>query len=147
MQGKRGGGRKKLAHTPEYSSPAQLTLAGFETPFERHLNGDNRWVRLAHAIPWDRILPVYERSFSSTEGRPPINGRVVIGALIIKHMELLSDRATLDHISENVYMQYFLGYSSFTDEVPFTAPLFVTLRKRMTLELTSEINELIASLA
>ena len=147
MQEKRVIGRKKLARTPSYSSPSQLTLAGFETPFERTLNPNNRWVRLAHLIPWDRIVPIYDCCFSSKEGRPPINGRVVIGALIIKHMEMLSDRATLDHISENLYMQYFLGYSSFTNEVPFTAPLFVSLRKRVSPELTNEISELIATLA
>ena len=144
MQEKLGGGRKKLAATPVYRSPAQLTLVGFETPFERRLLKSNRWVRLAHLIPWDRIVPLYDSCFASSEGRPPISGRVVIGALIIKHIESLSDRATLQHISENVYMQYFLGYSSFTDEAPFTAPLFVALRKRMNLELTNQISELIA---
>ncbi len=144
MQENRGGVRKKLAATPVYSSPSQLTLAGFETPFERRLSKNNRWVRLAHLIPWDRIVPLYDRCFASNEGRPPISGRVVIGALMIKHIESLTDRATLQHISENVYMQYFLGYSSFTDEPPFTPPLFVSLRKRMSLELTNKISELIA---
>lgn len=144
MQEKRGGVRKKLAATPAYSSPSQMTLVGFETPFERRLSQNNRWVRLAHVIPWDRIIPLYDRCFGSKEGRPPISGRVVIGALIIKHIEVLSDRGTLEHISENVYMQYFLGYSSFTDEPPFTAPLFVSLRKRMSLELTNQISELVA---
>lgn len=144
MQEKPKASRKKLAATPTYVSPLQLSLEGFETPFERRLLKSNRWVKLATLIPWDRIVPLYDKSFSSTEGRPPINGRVVIGALIIKHIESLTDRATLQHISENVYMQYFLGYSSFTDEPPFTAPLFVALRKRMSLELTNKISELIA---
>ena len=145
MHGKRLEGRKKLARTPCYSSPSQLTIEGFETPFERKLSKHNRWVRLASLIPWDRIIPVYNRCFNTKEGRPPINGRVVIGALIIKHLESFSDRATLHHISENVYMQYFLGYSSFTDEAPFTAPLFVELRKRMSLELTGEISKIIST--
>lgn len=146
MQEKRVTGRKKLARTPSYISPSQLTLVGFETPFERTLNPNNRWVRLAHLIPWDKIIPLYDRCFSSKEGRPPISGRVVIGALIIKHMESFSDRATLEHISENLYMQYFLGYSSFSEEIPFTAPLFVSLRKRVSPELTNQISELISTL-
>lgn len=147
MQRNRLGGSKKLAHTPTYSSPSQLSLFGFETPFERHLNADNRWVRMAHLIPWDKIVSQYDKCFASKEGRPAINGRVVIGALIIKHLENLSDRATLNHISENVYMQYFLGYSSFTDQAPFTAPLFVDLRKRLSLDILSSINEVIAHCA
>jgi hypothetical protein len=135
---------KKLAARPSYVSPNQLTLAGFETPFTQQLNKDNRWIRLSQAIPWDKIVPYYDQLFSSSEGRAPISGRVIIGAMIIKHIEDLTDRATIQHIQENMFMQYFLGYSSFTNEAPFTAPLFVALRKRMSLELTSRISDAIA---
>ncbi len=41
-------------------------------------------------------------------------------------------------------MQYFLGYRSYTDEAPFTAPLFVAIHKCMTLELTNKISDVIA---
>lgn len=144
MQRKTDKRSKKLAERPAYISPNQLTLAGFETPFVQKLNKDNRWVQMAQAIPWDKIVPFYDRLFDSSEGRAPISGRVVIGAMIIKHIEGLTDRATIQHIEENMFMQYFLGYSSFTNEAPFTAPLFVAIRKRMSLELTSKINEAIA---
>ncbi len=144
MHGKQSKGSKKLAATPKYVSPTQLTLAGFETPFDKQLSPGNRWVRLAHSIPWDDIVSVYDKQFSSSEGRPPLSGRIIIGALIIKHLESFTDRATIDHIAENMYMQYFLGYTSFSSEPPFTAPLFVTIRKRLSLELLSQINELVA---
>lgn len=144
MQGKSHKSPKKLAAKPAYVSPNQLTLIGFETPFVNQLNKDNRWVKMAQAIPWDKIVPYYDELFSSSEGRAPISGRVVIGAMIIKHIEDLTDRATILHIQENMFMQYFLGYSSFTNEAPFTAPLFVAIRKRMSLELTAKISEVIA---
>jgi transposase, IS5 family len=144
MQGKSNKSPKKLAAKPLYISPNQLTLAGFETPFVNQLNKDNRWVKMAQAIPWDKIVPFYDQLFSSSEGRAPISGRVIIGAMIIKHIEGLTDRATILHIEENMFMQYFLGYSSFTNEAPFTAPLFVAIRKRMSLELTAKISEVIA---
>lgn len=144
MQGKSHKSPKKLAAKPAYVSPNQLTLAGFETPFVNQLNKDNRWVKMAQAIPWDKIVPYYDQLFSSSEGRAPVSGRVVIGAMIIKHIENLADRATILHIQENMFMQYFLGYSSFTNEAPFTAPLFVAIRKRMSLELTTKISEVIA---
>lgn len=41
-------------------------------------------------------------------------------------------------------MQYFLGYTSFSNEPPFTAPLFVAIRKRLSLELVGQISELVA---
>lgn len=144
MQGKSHKSRRKLAAKPVYVSPNQLTLAGFETPFVNQLNKDNRWVKMAQAIPWDKIVPYYDQLFTSSEGRAPISGRVIIGAMIIKHIEDLTDRATILHIQENMFMQYFLGYSSFTNEAPFTAPLFVAIRKRMSLELTTKISEVIA---
>jgi hypothetical protein len=144
MQGKSNKSPKKLAAKPSYISPNQLTLAGFETPFVNQLNKDNRWVKMAQAIPWDKIVPHYDQLFSSSEGRAPISGRVIIGSMIIKHIEDLTDRATILHIQENMFMQYFLGYSSFTNEAPFTAPLFVAIRKRMSLELTTKISEVIA---
>jgi hypothetical protein len=144
MQRKSHKSPKKLAAKPAYISPNQLTLAGFETPFVNQLSKDNRWVKMAQAIPWDKIVPSYDHLFSSSEGRSPISGRVIIGAMIIKHIEDLTDRATILHIQENMFMQYFLGYSSFTNEAPFTAPLFVAIRKRMSLELTTKISEIIA---
>ena len=61
--------------------------------------------------------------------------------MIIKQIEGLTDRTTIQHIEENMFMQYFLGYSSCTNEAPFTAPLFLAIRKRMSLELTSKTEE------
>ena len=55
MQGYMQRVNKKRAVTPKYVSPKQLSLAGFETPFERTLNPKNRWVVLAHLIPWDEV--------------------------------------------------------------------------------------------
>ncbi|MEA1878454.1 MAG: transposase [Bacteroidota bacterium] len=41
-------------------------------------------------------------------GRPGISPRVVLGALIIKHIEKLDDRGVIAAIQENVYMQFFV---------------------------------------
>ena len=77
---------RKRASTPVYVSPNQLILVGFETPFEQQLTKNNRWVKLNSLIPWDKIVGLYDAQFKSKEGRPAISGRVVLGALIIKHM-------------------------------------------------------------
>jgi len=134
---------KKGASTSKYVSPNQLTIGGFETPFEQHLTSENRWVKLDKLIPWDKIVVPYDRQFKSLEGRPPINGRIVIGAVIIKHMLELSDRETILQIQENVFLQYFLGYSSFTNEAPFSPSLFVEIRERLGIEILSSINDII----
>ncbi len=85
----------------------------------------------------------YDLQFKSLEGRPPISGRIVIGAVIIKHFLGLSDRETVLQIQENPFLQYFLGYSSFTNEAPFVASLFVEIRERLNLEILSGINDII----
>ena len=144
MQTKTSKVSKKCASTPKYISPNQLTLAGFETPFAQKLTSNNRWIKMADAIPWDKIVGHYDNLFKSAEGRPPISGRVILGAMMIKHIESLTDRGTIQHIQENMFMQYFLGYSSFTNEAPFSDTLFVEIRKRLTLELLSKINDIIA---
>lgn len=43
-------------------------------------------------------------------------------------------------------MQYFLGYTSFTNEPPFDASLFIDFRKRLGMDSINSINEKIAEL-
>ena len=66
-----------------------------------------------------------------------------MGAVIIKHLGDLTDRETVAQIRENMFMQYFLGYSSFTNEEPFSASLFVEIRERLSIDLLSKINDVI----
>ena len=147
MQEKMQRGSKKRASTPAFVSPSQLVLVGFETPFSQKLSRANRWVVLAEKIPWDEICNVYTKQVGINHtGRPPISPRIVIGSLIIKHMCNLDDRETVAQIAENMYMQYFLGYSSFDPEPPFDASLFVEFRSRMGLEQINAINERIHAL-
>lgn len=134
---------RRRAAGQKYVSPNQLVLEGFETPFEQQLTHENRWVRLTRMLPWDSIVNMYNNQFKSSEGRPPINGRLVIGAVIIKHMLNLTDRETIAQIQENMFMQYFLGYSSFSNEPPFDASLFVDIRERLSLSIMTAISELV----
>lgn len=133
---------KKRASVVAYTSPKQLTLDCFKTPFEQKLNPKNRWVVLAHLIPWDDVCNLYLKNVGvSQTGRPALSPRIVIGSLIIKHLCNLDDRETVEQISENIYMQYFLGYSSFSSEPPFDASLFVEMRKRLGVDSLNAINE------
>src|SRR5665811_2323128 len=96
-----------------YTPASQLTLTGFEHPLERALDPENRWVKMAKVIPWDELAAIYARNLDSNSGRQSVDIRLVIGALIIKHRQKLSDRETVSTISENIYMQYFCGYRAF----------------------------------
>lgn len=131
---------KLRAFKRTYVSQNQLSIDGFETPFGKDLDPNNRWIRLSKNIPWDQLVSIYHQK-TKTGGRPPINGRVIIGAMIIKHFCDFSDRETIEHIRENIYMQYFLGYSTFSKEAPFDASLFVEIRERLGLDGVSSMNE------
>jgi IS5 family transposase len=139
---------KIRASKQQYVSTTQPPIPGFETPFHNYLNPANRWVVLAKRMPWDELVNVYRKQMNNSRtGADGINPRVVIGSLIIKHMCDLSDRETVQQIQENMYMQYFLGFSSFSDQEPFDASLFVEFRKRLGAEQINAINEKILTLS
>lgn len=138
---------KRRAPTPKYVSPSQGILPGFETPFTQKLDPNNRWVLLAQRIPWDKIASIYNKQMSgSSEGRPPLSARLVIGALFIKHFNNWDDRETILQIQENMYLQYFVGYTSFTIDPIFDPSLFVEIRKRLGDTELNKINEEIVKL-
>ena len=138
---------KKCAPTPNFVSQNQLVFEGFESPFEKKLNPENRWVVLAKLIPWDEICNIYLKAVpKQITGRPGLSPRVVLGATIIKHLCDIDDRETVNQISENIYMQHFLGYSSFSDEPPFDPSLFVTFRKHLSMDVVNKITEKIIAI-
>ncbi len=114
-----------------YTPAGQLSIEEFKTPFQAHLDKQNRWVILASLIPWDRLASIYYQSMSTDQGAPSISARVVIGAMIIKHKLKLDDREVVETIRENMYLQYFLGLSSYTAEPLFDRSLFTTFRYRL----------------
>jgi hypothetical protein len=88
-----------------YFSTRQLTFVSYESPFSQKLPANNRWIHLAENIPWEDILQVYNRQLNNnSKGASNINPRVVIGALMAKHLLILSDRDTILAIHENIYI-------------------------------------------
>lgn len=112
-------------------SQHQISIEEFKNPLQTKLSPDNKWVILANALPWDKLVAIYCRALSKRMGRGSIDARIVIGALIIKHMMKLSDVETIELIQENMYQQYFLGLSAYQYKPVFDPSLFVTIRKRL----------------
>jgi hypothetical protein len=115
----------------------------FLLPFDGKLDPENRWVRMAELIPWDRLEDLYGSKFSDGMGRPGKNVRVAFGAQIIKHKLRLSDEEVVEQIRENPYLQYFIGFEEFRTEAPFDPSLMTTFRKRFKLEDVFDINDLV----
>jgi hypothetical protein len=95
----------------KYISENRLSIEEFKTPFETSLLSNNRWVELSKIVPWDCFASSYINVMKAAAGRPGISPRMVLGALIVKHLENLDDRGVIACIQENVYMQFFVGHS------------------------------------
>lgn len=127
----------------DYTPTSQLKIERFYTPFGAKLASNNRWVALAKLIPWDELAQVYYQHLQADSGRKSLHARIAIGAMIIKHKLNLSDRETIAIISENPYMQHFLGLDVFVEKPLFDASLFVRLRKRMGQSTFDKFNQII----
>jgi transposase, IS5 family len=77
--------------------------AGFPKMKRLHSDKDNRWVVLAHLIPWDEICNLYLKHVGLSNTGSPLSPRLIIGSLIIIHICNRDDRETVDQISENMY--------------------------------------------
>lgn len=130
-------------HMVHYITQHQLKIEEFGNLYQMNLNPNNRWIQLTKYFPWDRCVKIFTAHFSDT-GRLAINPRIVIGSLIIKHKMNLSDEDTVLIISENPYMQFFLGLDEFYSEALFSPSLFVEWRKKLGNETFNEFSDILA---
>ena len=108
------------------------------------LDVENRWVKLSQIMPWRKIEEKYSKTFANPGvGNPAKSCRMAIGSLIIKERMHLSDIETVELITENPYMQYFIGLTGFTTKAPFDASTMTLFRKRITPDILSDINQMI----
>lgn len=122
-----------------YSNINDLFSGTGSYPLE-NLSKDNRWVKLADALDWDYIEVEYNKRLRNQKvgaGNKP--ARMVVGALIIKHMLGGSDEGTILSIQENPYMQYLVGLKYFQEEPIFSPELFVAVRKRIDKDFFNDI--------
>ena len=120
----------KCTHSQSGISIDQLELLKVFMPFKDHLDNENRWIVLSDLIDWGGFERTYSQTFSHT-GRPAIEARMLIGALILKHILCVSDKEMTQQIAENPYMQYFVGMDDFRSRAPFHYSSLSNARKRL----------------
>src|SRR5574344_2127471 len=114
-----------------YRKPSlQMTIDDFILPFSGSLSADNRWAKLAKLIPWDEFEEEYAFLFPSDRGNVAKPVRMALGALIIQARCGYTDRELVQQITENPYLQYFLGLKEYQLTRPFTPAVLVKFRKR-----------------
>jgi hypothetical protein len=120
-----------------------MVLEGFVLPFAGKLDANNRWVKLSEIMPWEQIEKDYADLFPSDTGMVAKPLRMALGSLIIKERCGFTDRETVEQITENPYLQYFIGLEKYQIEPPFDPSLMVYFRKRLDEGRMQKINELI----
>ncbi len=119
----------------------QHSFLDFNQPMGLHMNPDNRWVKMADRIPWDEFEIKYAKLFPSDTGNVAKPLRMALGALIIQTKFQYADRELVEQITENPYLQYFIGLPGYQEEAPFDASTLVLFRKRISAEMLMEVNE------
>ena len=68
--------------------------------------------------------------------------QMALGSLLIQKQLGFSDRELVEEITENPYLQYFIGLPGYQTEPPFVPSLLVEFRKRLSADVLAEINEM-----
>ena len=123
----------------------QHSFLDFNQPMGLHMNPDNRWIKMADCIPWDKFEIKYAELFPSDIGNVAKPLRMALGALIIQTKFQYSDRELVEQLTENPYLQYFIGLPGYQEEAPFDASTLVLFRKRISAEMLMEANEYLLS--
>ena len=105
------------------------------------MNPENRWVKMADAIPWEVYEKKYSRLFIGKNGRVAKPLRLALGSLIIQTKYQYSDRELVEQLTENPYYQYFIGLPGYQEEPPIDARTLLLFRKRLKMDVIMEANE------
>lgn len=112
-----------------YKKNHQVSLFGFDMA-NAELNHNNFWIKLSEQVDWDALEDKYAKKFA-LGGPCAIASRIAIGSLVIKKIIKSTDERTVQHISENPYMQYFIGLNQFVTKAPFGASTMAKFRARI----------------
>lgn len=131
----------------KFNRNIQISFSDFNQPLGMKMNANNRWVKKAEMIPWDKIEEKYAELFPSETGMPAKPLRMALGSLLIQKKYGYSDEELVEQLRENPYYQYFIGMPGYEDKYPFVPSLLVEFRKRLSEEILMEVNEIIISSA
>jgi len=102
----------------------------FRNRLDNIINLRHELVVLAERIDW-QFLDMQVEQFYSTEGRPGLSSRLIVGLHILKHMYDLSDELVCERWVCDPYFQYFCGEEYFQHNFPIERSSMTHFRKRV----------------
>ena len=87
-------------------------------------------VKLSKAIPWETFEEAFAEHYSD-QGRPAKPIRLMVGLLLLKQLENLSDEVVVERWVQNPYYQLFCGMDQFQWNMPCDPSDLVHFRNRI----------------
>jgi IS5 family transposase len=110
----------------------------FHNQLRDMLDSNDPLVALADTINWGAFNDSFEKYYSDN-GRPAKSIRLMVGLLILKQLENLSDENAVLQWKRNPYYQYFCGMTEYQPALPCDSTDLVYFRKRIGSEGVEEI--------
>ena len=102
----------------------------FSGTFMEMLDTNDPLIVLADNYPWSKLEDNLQQYYSGI-GRPPKPIRLMVGLLLLKQMENLSDENIVLQYKRNPYYQYFCGSSDYEPKEPCHPTELVKFRNRI----------------
>ncbi len=94
------------------------------------LDSNDPLIALADTIEWEQFNEMFVKYYSN-EGRPAKPIRMMVGLLLLKQLENLSDENVVLQWKRNPYYQYFCGMSEYVPALPCDSTELVKFRQRI----------------
>jgi len=102
----------------------------FHNQLRDMLDSNDSLVALADTINWGKFEDSFKQYYSDN-GRPAKPIRLMVGILLLKQLENLSDENVVLQWKRNPYYQYFCGMTEYVPALPCDASDLVYFRKRI----------------
>lgn len=103
----------------------------FRSRLSTQLNPKHPLYRLAHEIDWSVFEQEFGSFYAGEKGHSPKPIRLMVGLLMLQHMEALSDERVVELWVENPYWQYFCGYDFLQWKFPIHPSSLTRWRNRL----------------
>lgn len=113
------------------SSTDAHQLNFFTNDLLQQLDPSDPLLQLSAVIPWNDFDSAFTKHYTQGIGAPSKPIRLMVGLLILKQLESLSDEAVVLQWKRNPYYQVFCGYTEYHPKIPCHSTELVHFRKRI----------------
>lgn len=113
------------------STPTGHQTNLFGNDLIQQLDPEDPLLQLAQALPWAEFETAFSKHYTQGTGRPSKPIRLMVGLLLLKQLENLSDEKVVLQFKRNPYYQAFCGLTEFSQSLPCHSTELVHFRKRI----------------